>query len=518
MFLFAFAVGAAIFIPIVQNDLEDRVEEKLIDNDIVGVTASFSGQDGTLVCATPLDDPDQARRLAEGLWGVRVISIDRTCQADDESTNDAPAVETSPSTDVTTVETTATTESPPPPDTAPALDSIVELVAGDPLFSQLAGWIETAGLAGEDGLGGDGPFTLLAPTDAAFDAAFDELGADAFGELTSDPEFLRTLLLHHVADGLILSDDMETGPLPMRDGTTVEVDAEEVTFASGGVAARVDDPATQLDIQATNGVVHAIDRILVPPGVDLAAPVAEPMTTAEYVGGRLVLSGVVADETQRAQLTAAPLANVDPANVVDDLTVDASTAPTAADIDRLAVVVEAMPANLVSGTATLEGAELRVEGVVLNVDARAAFERLGAVSVVDLVLTDRPIADDASAQVLEDELNEFVASNPILFEQSAVELTPAANAVIEQVAARMLLLDGVDIVVVGHTDTDGSADNNQLLSEGRAAVVLDALVRRGLAADRLTSEGRGGTEPVLTAEGTEDKVASRRVEFVVVAR
>ena len=82
VFAFAFAVGAAIFIPIVQNDLEDRVEAELIDHDIVGVTASFSGQDGTLVCAEPLDDPERALELAAGLWGVRAVSLDRTCHDD----------------------------------------------------------------------------------------------------------------------------------------------------------------------------------------------------------------------------------------------------------------------------------------------------------------------------------------------------------------------------------------------------------------------------------------------------
>ena len=89
---------------------------------------------------------------------------------------------------------------------------------------------------------------------------------------------------------------------------------------------------------------------------------------------------------------------------------------------------------------------------------------------------------------------------------------------IEQIAARAMRLDGVDIVIVGHTDTDGSADSNQLLSEGRATTVRDALVARGLDEAALTAEGRGESEPVLAEDGTEDKAASRRVEFVVAAR
>ena len=115
-------------------------------------------------------------------------------------------------------------------------------------------------------------------------------------------------------------------------------------------------------------------------------------------------------------------------------------------------------------------------------------------------------------------MNAFVPANPVVFEPGSTDLTAESNAVIEQLAARALRLDGLDIVVVGHTDTDGSAEGNQLLSEGRAASVRAALVARGLDERVLTSEGRGETEPLLAADGTEDKAASRRVEFVVEAR
>ena len=64
------------------------------------------------------------------------------------------------------------------------------------------------------------------PTDAAFDAVLDQLGADAFGALTSDPELLRTLLLHHVVEARITSDELTSGSLTMLDGTDVDVDAD----------------------------------------------------------------------------------------------------------------------------------------------------------------------------------------------------------------------------------------------------------------------------------------------------
>ena len=182
------------------------------------------------------------------------------------------------------------------------------------------------------------------------------------------------------------------------------------------------------------------------------------------------------------------------------------------------LAVEAMPTNLVAGTATIVAGEVGLEGVVRDAAARTALGQLGAATGVTVELSDRPVEDADAAQGLEDELNAFVAANPVPFEPGSTELTAEANAVIEQLAARALGLDGVDIVVVGHTDTDGSAESNQLLSEGRAAAVRDALVAQGLEAGALTAEGRGEDEPVLGDDGAEDKAASRRVEFVVTAR
>jgi outer membrane protein OmpA-like peptidoglycan-associated protein/uncharacterized surface protein with fasciclin (FAS1) repeats len=514
-----FAIGAVIFIPIVQNDLEDRVEEELVVNGIEGVTASFSGQDGTLTCAQPLSDPGRAKQLGEAVSGVRVVDVDRTCSdeppAGDEDADSDAARDTAVATDAAAV-TEGTTTTAEPPTTEPEAGSINELVVQDPLFSQLSALLDSAQLTGADGLGGDGPFTVLAPTDDAFDAAFEELGADAFGALTSDPELLTTVLQHHVTEGHLTSTDFVAGPLDMLDGSTVDVDPEEITFTSGDTVARVADPETQLDIEASNGVVHAIDRLLIPEGLDLSAGMEDPTTTAAFSNGQIVLTGVVASEEQRQQLNASVQGLVDPANVIDELTIEPAGATAQDDLDLLATLVSAMPPNLVSGTAVLESGDLSLVGTYSSDAGETALTELAASSGIDLNLSPREVADATSAQELQDELNEFVRLNPVLFEPNSSTLTPDANVVIEQIAGRADRLDGTMIIIVGHTDTDGSAVTNQQLSEGRAASVFFALVVQGLAVESLSSEGRGGTEPVLV-DGVEDKAASRRVEFVVQA-
>lgn len=524
-FVLTFAIGAAIFIPVVQNDLEDRVEDELADAGVDGVSASFSGQDGTLRCARPLDDPDAVSALAGDVHGVRVIDLDRTCagaspaaspEADADDVADTEPAATEP---VATESATTTTTTEAPPATEPEIDSIVDIVDGDPLFSELAGAIATAGLDGDDAFGGSGPFTLLAPTDAAFDAAFEEFGADALNALTSDPEALRTLLLHHATDGAITSSDFVAGDLEMLDGTVVTVEpaaADGITFTSGGVASGVEDPATQLDIEASNGVVHAIDRLLIPDGLGFGVDDATT-TTASLSGGKITLSGAVQNENQRIALVSAAEAELDPTNVIDALSVDADATREQADVDRLAALISTMPANLVDGEATLAGTDLSLTGTSLDADAESSIGAVGGDIDATLDLSPRDAADDDSAAALQTELNDFVRENPVLFEPNSATLSVEATAVVDQLAARAARLDGTAITIIGHTDSDGDPDTNQLLSELRAASVLDALVERGLDAGDLASDGRGAGEPITDDAGDEDKAASRRVEFTVEA-
>ncbi len=528
--LVTFALGAAIFVPVVQNDLEDRVEDELAAAGLDGVRASFSGQDGTLSCDAPLDDPGTVAAIASDVDGVRVVELAGSC--DDSSSLDStiPAestVETSDvstaSTDPSVVEPDTTITSDAPPATEPETDGIIDIIGGDPLFDQLAGLLTTAGLDGEDALGGDGPFTLLAPTDAAFDAAFVEFGADAFIALTSDPEMLRSLLLHHATDGTILANDFVSGDLAMLDGTPVTVDPDAdggITFTSSGAAAGVDDPATQLDIEASNGVIHAIDRLLVPEGLvvgDVTGATA-PTIVASLLGGRLTLTGNVQSEEQRAALVASARSQVDPANVLDSLVVDPNVALGAADVERFSTLITVMVSTLVDGEANLAGGGIGLAGTYLDDEAQVVLTDFAAAEGIDLVLTPRPPADADTAAALQVELNEFARANPILFEANSGTLAPEASAIVDQLAARAVRLDGVAITVVGHTDSDGNPLTNQMLSEIRAASVRQALVDRSLDPATLTSDGRGSTQPIVDDTGAEDKVASRRVEFVVTVR
>jgi len=166
---------------------------------------------------------------------------------DDAATTEAPA------------ETTAAPDA-PADTTAPApTGDIVEtaVAAGD--FTTLAAALEAAGLV--ETLQGDGPFTVFAPTDAAFETALSDLGLTA-DELLADTELLTSVLTYHVVEGEYPAADvvgLDGQAVPTVNGAEVEisVDGEMVMVNEATV--------TTPDVFATNGVIHVIDQVLLPP-------------------------------------------------------------------------------------------------------------------------------------------------------------------------------------------------------------------------------------------------------------
>lgn len=130
---------------------------------------------------------------------------------------------------------------------------IVETAVAAGEFNTLAAALEKADLV--DALKGEGPFTVFAPTDEAFDKLLKELGVTADQLLAR--EDLATILQYHVIPGKVLSSDL-------KDGMKVKTLADkEVTISLNPT--RVNNAnVTTADIEASNGVIHVIDALLIP--------------------------------------------------------------------------------------------------------------------------------------------------------------------------------------------------------------------------------------------------------------
>jgi transforming growth factor-beta-induced protein len=131
--------------------------------------------------------------------------------------------------------------------------TVVEIAVSNPDFSILVEAVTKAGLA--EALSAEGPFTVFAPTNAAFKSLFSQLGVSGIKDLSA--EQLTPILTYHVVAGKVMSTDLSNTSVATLNGQKIEVDL------SNGVKIN-DSKVTTADISGSNGVIHVIDRVLLP--------------------------------------------------------------------------------------------------------------------------------------------------------------------------------------------------------------------------------------------------------------
>ena len=126
-------------------------------------------------------------------------------------------------------------------------------IAADPALSTLNGLVKQAGLT--DALKGAGPYTVFAPTNDAFKA----VPAKTMAELAKDPAQLKAVLNYHVLPAKMTA-------AQVKNGKTKTANGADLQLSKAGEFVTVEEALVQTaDINATNGVVHTVDRVLMPP-------------------------------------------------------------------------------------------------------------------------------------------------------------------------------------------------------------------------------------------------------------
>ena len=160
------------------------------------------------------------------------------CGSDKEETMEAVAEET---TEATTVGT------------------IVDVASGAGNFGTLVAAVTAAELV--ETLSGEGPFTVFAPTDEAF-AALPAGVVDAL-LLPENKAVLVQILTYHVVPGMVMAADVTDGDVATVEGQTIKLSTADGVTVNGA-------KVVSADVAASNGVIHAIDAVILPPGVDVS--------------------------------------------------------------------------------------------------------------------------------------------------------------------------------------------------------------------------------------------------------
>ncbi len=279
-----------------------------------------------------------------------------------------------------------------PPEAPEEPKTIAAIVAADADFSTLGTALAAAELTAT--LEGDGPFTVFAPTNAAFEA----LPAGALDGLLADKEALADVLTYHVVSGSVTASDVAT----MTEATALNGDAISIEVVDGKVVLNGVATVSVTDIAAKNGVVHVIDAVLLPPADAPELGKIPEVLSADGRFGTLLaaveaadLGGALAGDAKLTVFapTDAAFAAL-PAGTVDALLADI---PKLTDILTYHAVTGEVRAESVAGlkrATALNGVDISIaviEGaVVLNGNVRVTTTDLvaanGVIHVIDAVL------------------------------------------------------------------------------------------------------------------------------------
>lgn len=239
-------------------------------------------------------------------------------------------------------------------------------------------------------------------------------------------------------------------------------------------------------------------------------------------GNAVRLQGNVQTVSERDALTTAVVSaglEVDDELVVSPEVADSDPRVVAALLGPLLDGTDDGQLTLDSGTVTITGEALDpVEAEEIEVAIATA---IAAGLAVEDKTTIRVLPEAVQIEALQDEINQIFELARELdgqypnFDLADEALSPGATDTLDRVgvAMRRYPLPAADII--GHTDSRGSASSNRQLSEQRAQAVNDYLVSIGVETDRLTTVGRGESEPIASNDTAAGRAENRRVDFLI---
>jgi uncharacterized surface protein with fasciclin (FAS1) repeats len=145
-----------------------------------------------------------------------------------------------------------------------ASKTVVGVAAGDKRFSTLVTLVKQAGLAKT--LSGKGPFTVFAPTNAAF-AKLKQTAPDTFAAVATDKALLAKVLTYHVVPKNVPSTAAVAAAKKNASVKTVQGEPIKLSIRAGKLTLNGTSRVIVADVKATNGVIHAIDTVIVPPSL-----------------------------------------------------------------------------------------------------------------------------------------------------------------------------------------------------------------------------------------------------------
>ena len=357
-------------------------------------------------------------------------------------------------------------------------------------YNVLAAGLVAAGL--DDDLQADGPFTVFAPTDAAFNAA----GITA--ENIGDTPGLSEILLYHVLSGNVTSGDLTTGDFEMLSGKYASIDATALTVDGANIV-------SPFDVEATNGTIHTIDEVIMPAKniVEAAAATADLSILVSLLEKYPAVVDALSDETGTYTVFAPTnAAFVELLGVIGQASADDIPADVLLSILQYHVLAsEVYASNLSDG---LTATTLNMEDILVAADGNSFTISGAAINTAD-VMTSNGVVHIMDNVLVPPSAAMFVNTivEPAYFNKNFTTLVAAVKAASPSILDALLAADGFTLFAPTN-DAFAAAGINELPDQATLDAVLTYhLVQGVVTSGDLPATGVAAPAAITTFGGSD---------------
>lgn len=226
----------------------------------------------------------------------------------------------------------------------------------------------------------------------------------------------------------------------------------------------------------------------------------------------VVIKGVVATSSDKQQLLEKLKAQYPNQAVRDEIEVRSNISIPTNWQQIATAIIDSDISNIRQGRIDIHGTTISLHGKVSSLEQKQAIQNRIHTRLTDLYqLENQLVVVEGEQRLIDDTLGNRIVE----FESGSANLTPMGLGILDDMAAALRRIGDKPVLITGHTDNVGNSTANLALSNERAEAVKQYLIGRNIDATRLSTTGKGDSDPIASNDNEEGRTRNRRIEFTL---
>ncbi len=226
----------------------------------------------------------------------------------------------------------------------------------------------------------------------------------------------------------------------------------------------------------------------------------------------VVIKGVVATSSDKQQLLDKLKAQYPDKPVRDEIEVRSNISIPTNWQQIATTIIDSDISNIRQGRIDIHGTTISLHGKVSSLEQKQAIQNRIHSRLTDLYQLENQLVVVEGEQRL---IDEALGNRIVEFESGSTNLTPMGLGILDDMAGVLQRVGDKPVLITGHTDNVGNSTANLALSNKRAEAVKQYLIGRNINASRLSTTGKGDSDPIASNDNEEGRTRNRRIEFTL---